>query len=135
MSRLRFVWERGRLSREASDELRFHRELLVARYVESGMAPDAARLAAERQLGNVVLVQEDIYRMNSIRWLDVLIHDLRYAFRVVRQESGICVGRGHYARAWHRREHGSVQRRVLGLAEAATVRRTGPNLQRGDCHP
>ena len=82
VSRLRFVLGRGRLSREASDELRFHRELLVARYVDSGMAPDEARLAAERQLGNVVLVQEDIYRMNSIRWLDVFIHDLRYAFRI-----------------------------------------------------
>ena len=82
VSRLRFVLGRDRWSREASDELRFHRELLVARYVESGMSPDEARLAAERQLGNVVLVQEDIYRMNSIRWLDVLIHDLRYAFRV-----------------------------------------------------
>ena len=82
MSRLRLVVRRGRMSREASDELRFHRELLIARYIDSGMAPDAARLAAARQLGNVVLVQEDIYRMNSIRWLDTLINDLRYAWRV-----------------------------------------------------
>jgi putative ABC transport system permease protein len=82
VSRLRFVVRRGRLSHEASDELRLHLELLTTRYVGSGMAPDAARLAAQRQLGNVVLVHEDIYRMNSIRWLDVLIQDARYAFRV-----------------------------------------------------
>jgi putative ABC transport system permease protein len=82
VSRLRFVSRRGRLADEASDELRLHLELLIARYIGSGMAPDAARLAAQRQLGNVVLVREDIYHMNSIRWLDVLIQDVRYAFRV-----------------------------------------------------
>ncbi|MGH9350022.1 MAG: ABC transporter permease [Vicinamibacterales bacterium] len=82
VSRLRFVLRRGRLSDEASDELRLHLELLTARYINSGMAPHAARLAAQRQLGNVVLVREDIYRMNGIRWLDVLIQDVRYAFRV-----------------------------------------------------
>ena len=36
VSRLRLVLRRGRVSREASDELHFHRELLVARYLESG---------------------------------------------------------------------------------------------------
>ena len=82
ISRLRFVLRRGRLSDEASDELRLHLELLTARYIGSGMAPAAARLAAQRQLGNVALVREDIYRMNGIRWLDVLIQDVRYAFRV-----------------------------------------------------
>lgn len=83
VSRLRFVLRRGRLSDEASVELRLHLELLTARYIDSGMAPHAARLAAQRQLGNVVLVRADIYRMNGIRWLDVLIQDVRYAFRVV----------------------------------------------------
>jgi putative ABC transport system permease protein len=82
VSRLRFVLRRGRLSDEASHELQFHLDSLTARYIDSGMAPDAARLAARRQLGNVALVQENIYRMNSIGWLDVLIQDVRYAFRV-----------------------------------------------------
>jgi putative ABC transport system permease protein len=82
ISRLRFVLRRGRLSDEASDELRAHLELLTERYIASGMAPDTARSAAKRQLGNVMLVHEDIYRMNSIRWFDVLVQDLRYAFRI-----------------------------------------------------
>jgi predicted permease len=82
VSRLRFVLARRRLSDEASDELRSHLELLTARYMSSGMAPDEARRAAKRQLGNPVLVHEDIYNMNSIRWLDTLIQDARYAFRV-----------------------------------------------------
>jgi putative ABC transport system permease protein len=81
-SRLRFVLTRGRLCDETSHELRSHLELLTARYIGSGMAPDEARAAAHRQLGNLVLLIEDIYQMNSIRWLDALGQDIRYAVRV-----------------------------------------------------
>ncbi len=81
VSRLRCVLRRARLSDEASDELRAHLELLTDRYVASGMTPDAARSAAKHQLGNVMLVREDIYRMNSIPWFDILVQDLRSAVR------------------------------------------------------
>jgi putative ABC transport system permease protein len=74
---------RGRLTAEASQEMREHLDLLAERYVASGMPPDQARLAAHRQLGNVTLVQEEIYRMNSIRWLDALAQDVRYAAGVL----------------------------------------------------
>jgi putative ABC transport system permease protein len=82
VTRLRFAMRRGRLAREAADELRSHLELLTARYIGAGMAPEAARRAAQRQLGNLALVHEDIYRMNSIGWLDVLVQDMRYALRL-----------------------------------------------------
>jgi predicted permease len=88
VSRLRFVAKRGQLSHDSADELRLHLELLTARYIDAGLAPDAARAAARRQLGNVVLVREDIYRMNSIRWLDVVSHDVRYAWRVFARNPG-----------------------------------------------
>src|SRR5688500_10556162 len=81
MSRFRFVIARGRLSDETSDELRWHHELLTARYIESGMSPDEAGRAATRQLGSVTRVREDIYRMNSVLWFDALAKDVRYAFR------------------------------------------------------
>ena len=81
MSRVRFLIARGRLSDEASDELRWHHELLTSRYIESGMSADDARLAATRQLGSVTRVREDIYRMNSVLWFDALGQDVRYAFR------------------------------------------------------
>ena len=82
VSRLRFALHRGRLAHDAADELRLHLELLTDRYIAAGMTPEAARNAARRQLGNVTLVQEDIYRMNSIRWIDVLMQDVRHACRV-----------------------------------------------------
>lgn len=79
---LRFLLTRKRQSDEVARELESHLELLTSRYVESGIDPEEARMAATRQLGNVTLVREDIYQMNSIQWLDTLVQDVRYAFRV-----------------------------------------------------
>ena len=38
---------------------------------------------AQRQLGNISLVREDIYWMNSVRWFEALQQDLRYACRLL----------------------------------------------------
>lgn len=88
VSSLRFVPVRHRRSDETAQELEAHLDLLAARYEESGLAPGEARLAARRQLGNVTLVREDIYRMNSVRWLEVLRADLRSAFRLMARNRG-----------------------------------------------
>jgi predicted permease len=82
LSRLRFVFGRDRLGDETSEELKLHHELLTARYIDNGMSRDDARDAATRQLGNVTRVREDIHDMNSVRWLDVLVQDVRYAIRM-----------------------------------------------------
>ena len=79
--RLRFSLSRRRLLDEASDELRWHHEMLTQRYIKAGMSPEEATLAASRQLGNITRVREDIYQMNTIRWLDAFAQDVRYALR------------------------------------------------------
>ena len=45
-SRIRLALLRGRVDEEARGEIDQHLELLVARYVRSGMTPDQARMAA-----------------------------------------------------------------------------------------
>ena len=87
-SRLGFAWARRRLDDEAREEFAAHLDLLVDRYVRTGMTPEEARLAASRQLGNTTLVREEIYQTNGIRWLDGLTHDVRYAARQVRHSLG-----------------------------------------------
>jgi putative ABC transport system permease protein len=82
MWRLPFITRRGRLDDEVAEELASHLDLLTARYIESGLTPDEARRAATRQLGNTTLVREDVYRMNSLQWLDTLLQDVRYALRM-----------------------------------------------------
>jgi len=88
LSRLGFAWARRRLDDETRREVEAHLELLVDRYIRSGMAPQDAHAAARRQFGNVVMVREEVYQMNGIRWSDGLAQDLRYALRHLRRNPG-----------------------------------------------
>jgi putative ABC transport system permease protein len=88
-SRVRFALERRRLDEEATRELESHLDLLTADYVGRGLPPDEARLAARRQVGNLTQVREEIYRMNSISWLDALAQDIRYAIRTFGRDPGL----------------------------------------------
>ena len=53
-----------------------------------GLAPLAARRAAERQLGNTNLVLEEIYVMNSVGWWEAAVRDLRLGVRLARRAPG-----------------------------------------------
>jgi putative ABC transport system permease protein len=81
--RLRLLLARRPIDDESAEELRQHLELLSARNRQQGMSAGVAEAMAQRQLGNVSLVREDIYWMNRIRWWDTLQQDVRYASRVL----------------------------------------------------
>ena len=83
--RLRFVLSRRRVDEETERELEAHFDLLVDRFVRSGMPPQAADAAARRQLGSALLVREEVHQMNSIGWLERLTADLRFASRMLRR--------------------------------------------------
>ena len=51
--------------------------------IARGMSPEGARAAARRKLGNPTLIREDIYRMNSIGFVETTWQDLRYALRTM----------------------------------------------------
>src|SRR6202008_1395688 len=51
--------------------------------VSRGVAYDQARAAALRKLGNRTLIREEIYRMNTITFLDTLAGDIRYGLRML----------------------------------------------------
>jgi hypothetical protein len=87
-SRLEFTWARRRLEEETRHEIDEHLDLLVDRYIRSGLTPEQAYIAARRQFGNVALVREEIYEMNGIRWVDGVVQDLRYEMRQLRRSPG-----------------------------------------------
>ena len=75
----RAKWDRERL-REIESYVQIETEENVAR----GMKDHEARAAARRKFGNSTLIREEIYRMNTIAFLDTLSRDVRYELRTLR---------------------------------------------------
>jgi putative ABC transport system permease protein len=93
--RLAKLWERmrGTFRNEPRDlefqaEMEEHVRLLSERYRRQGMTSEAALLAARRQFGNTVLLQEDRRVMQTIPAIELLRGDLTYAARMLRKNPG-----------------------------------------------
>ena len=88
-------WRRF-LRRDAADleqrqELEFYVHLTAEEYIARGMDPAEAKAAAQRKLGNATLIQEEVYRMNTLTFLESVWRDLRQALRMIRTKPGFSV--------------------------------------------
>jgi putative ABC transport system permease protein len=86
--RLRSFLQTGRAERELSRELTAHLGQLEDDFVRKGLSPEEARLAARRAFGGVEQAKERQRDARSIRWLDELRQDVRYAVRTLRRAPG-----------------------------------------------
>jgi putative ABC transport system permease protein len=78
--------------RELDDEIRGHLALSVKQRIENGEEPEAARLAAMRELGYAPAVRESMRRIWVSRWFDMaagLGRDMRIALRSLRRAKGL----------------------------------------------
>jgi predicted permease len=78
-------WRRRRRDQDPVTELEAYLAHEIDNQVAAGRTVEDARSAAHRKLGNVTRVREEIYEMNSMRWLEWLWQDVRYAVRLVRR--------------------------------------------------
>lgn len=84
MSWSRFL-HRGRWDAERARELEDYLAHEIDDNIARGMTREEATYAAHRKLGNATLIREEIYQMNTLRWLDALWRDLRYGLRLLRK--------------------------------------------------
>ena len=87
MSWSRF-FHRREWDRERARELESHLQIEIDDNIARGMSPEQARRAAHLKLGNPTLVREEIYRMNSLGFLEILWQDLRFGWRMLRKNPG-----------------------------------------------
>ena len=75
------LFTRRRHDRDVDDEVAFHIAMRQADHERAGMPGDSARLAAQRQFGNVASLKEQTRDMWRFPSFESLVLDTRYAIR------------------------------------------------------
>jgi putative ABC transport system permease protein len=82
---------RAKWDEERENELQAYLDLETEENIARGMTPEEARYAARRKLGNPSLIREEIYRMNSLTFIESLWQDVRCGLRMLRKNAGFAM--------------------------------------------
>jgi putative ABC transport system permease protein len=82
---LRSFFRRRTVERELGSEVRFHIERQVEENLTAGMSFEEARHAALREFGGVEQVKEECRDNRRTNYIENLIKDIRYGFRMLRK--------------------------------------------------
>ncbi len=78
-------FQRARWDRDRLAEIESYLQMETDENMARGMSHEDALAAARRKFGNPTLIREEIYKMNSVRFVDTFVQDLRYGLRMLRR--------------------------------------------------
>ena len=82
---LRRLGQKPLVDKRLDSELQFHLEQQIADYIASGMSPAEARRRANLEFGGVERFKEECREARWENRLELLLHDLQFAFRGLRK--------------------------------------------------
>jgi hypothetical protein len=80
---LRSLFRRRKAEADLNNELQYHLEQEIENNLQAGMPPAEAKFAAQRLIGSLSLYQEECRDARGIGFLETLVRDLNYAFRML----------------------------------------------------
>ena len=110
-----------RTDQDLDEEIRAHLAIEMRQRIDAGDAPEAARLNAAKDFGNVALVKEVTREMWTFTSFERLWQDAQYAVRSPTQIVRLHTPRPCRACVGHRIDHSNVYRPLLRDHPAAAI--------------
>src|ERR1700733_7714648 len=89
--RLRSLFRRAAVTQEIDQELHFHLEQQMERYLRAGLTREEARRRLRLEFGGLAQIEEDCREARGVSFLEHIGQDVRYAMRMFGRTPGFTV--------------------------------------------